>query len=209
MLRALLPRQCPGCAQPLGSEAGLCRTCRAGLRPRLERHSMLSNAVTPHLVVLGEHKAALRRAARELKYSGHRDLAAVLGKAIASGVPGEWRLRAVSAVPMSATRQRQRHFNHAEVLARRVAAELGLPYQESLKRTRHTVQQAKLSGEARLSNLIGAFSAQSGGLQVRGQITQPLLLVDDVMTTGSTLMACRDALAEVGVDQVFYAVVTR
>ncbi|WP_312846437.1 ComF family protein [Deinococcus rubellus] len=205
-----MPRPCPGCGAALGRESGLCRACRAELRPRLERHSMLSNAVTPHLVILGEHRAVLRRAARELKYGGHRDLAQVLGAALARGVPDEWHLKAVSAVPMHAGRQRQRRFNHAELLARCVASELGLPYQESLRRTRATTQQAKLSGQARLGNLIGAFSARGQGLSLSGAgLSQPLLMVDDVMTTGATLRACRDALAEGGVTEVFYAVLTR
>ena len=171
---------------------------------------MLSNAVTPHLVILGEHRTVLRRATRELKYGGHRDLAQVLGAALARGVPDEWQLRAVSAVPMHAGRQRQRRFNHAELLARCLAAELGLPYQDSLRRTRATTQQAKLSGQARLGNLVGAFAARGSSLSLTGSATpQPLLLVDDVMTTGSTLLACRDALAEGGVTEVYYAVVTR
>lgn len=171
---------------------------------------MLSNAAVPHLVILGEHKAMLRRAARELKYGGHRDLAQVLGAALARGVPGEWQLSAVSAVPMHAGRQRQRRFNHAELLARCLASELGLPYHDSLHRTRATTQQAKLSGQARLGNLVGAFAAQGSNLSLTGEGTlQPLLLVDDVMTTGATLRACRDALAGGGVTEVYYAVITR
>ncbi len=91
---------------------------------------MLSNAAAPHLVVLGHNKGMLRRVTRELKYSGHRDLAQVLGRALAQGVPPGWGVQAVSAVPMHPARQRQRGFNHAELLARAVAAELNLPYVE-------------------------------------------------------------------------------
>ena len=82
LLRSLLPRACPGCGESLGAAAGLCASCAVSLTVRVESHSMLSNAVTPHLVVLGQHKGLLRRAARELKYSGHRDLAGVLGQAL-------------------------------------------------------------------------------------------------------------------------------
>ncbi len=204
-LRALLPRPCPGCGEALGREAGLCRRCRAQLRPHVERHSLLSAEVRPHLVALGTHHGVLRRAARELKYTGHRDLAQVLGAALARGVPQEWHLRAVSAVPMHPARQRQRHFNHAEVLARCLADELGLPYLESLRRTRQVTQQAKLSGEARRSNLGGVFAPQRSGYTP----PQPLLLVDDVLTTGATLLACRDALQGGGVTRLYYAVLTR
>ncbi len=163
---------------------------------------MLSNAAVPHLLVLGQHKGKLRRAARELKYGGHRDLALVLGQALASGVPAEWGIQAVSAVPMHPARLRQRTFNHAELLARSVADTLKVPYVEGLRRTRDTVQQARLSGTARLGNLSGAFAVGSG-------LRQPLLLVDDVMTTGATLKACRDALQAGGVEAIYYAVLTR
>ena len=209
-LRALLPRACPGCGSSLGREAGLCRACLESVRPQLQRHSMLSNNTAPHLVILGQHKGLLRRAARELKYGGHRDLAWVLGQALASGVPQDWHLSAVSAVPMHPTRQRERGFNHAELLARQVADALELPYLESLRRVRHTTQQARLSGAARLGNLAGAFASQGAELQLSGQmLPQPILLIDDVMTTGATLRACRDALHAGGVNEVFYAVITR
>ena len=209
-LRGLLPRACPGCGASLGRQAGLCRECLKSLRPQLQRHSMLSNDTAPHLIILGQHRGMLRRAARELKYGGHRDLARVLGEALSGGVPEEWQLKAVSAVPMHPSRQRERGFNHAELLARQVAGALGLPYLESLRRVRHTTQQARLSGAARLGNLAGAFAPQGAALQLSGQkLPQPLLLVDDVMTTGATLRACRDALHAGGVTQVYYAVVTR
>jgi ComF family protein len=205
LLRTLLPRDCPGCGEPLGQACGLCTSCAGSLTVRLESHSMLSNAVTPHLVVLGQHRGLLRRAARELKYSGHRDLAGVLGQALAQGVPAEWTIQAVSAVPMHPDRQRQRHFNHAEVLARSLADALKLPYVEALARRRHTAQQAKQSGSERSGNLEGAFVPLSAALDLGG----PLLLVDDVMTTGNTLRACRDALNDHGLDEVYYAVLTR
>ena len=205
LLRTLLPRACPGCGESLGASTGLCASCAVSLTVRVESHSMLSNAVTPHLVVLGQHKGLLRRAARELKYSGHRDLAGVLGQTLARGVPPSWGIQAVSAVPMHPNRQRQRHFNHAEMLGRALAQALELPYLDALARRRHTAQQARKSGSERSGNLEGAFVPLGAALELGG----PLLLVDDVMTTGSTLIACRDALADHGMERVYYAVLTR
>ena len=91
------------------------------------------------------------------------------------------------------------------MLGRALAQALELPYLDALARRRHTAQQARKSGSERSGNLEGAFVPLGAALELGG----PLLLVDDVMTTGSTLIACRDALADHGMERVYYAVLTR
>lgn len=200
--RALLPRACPGCGQQLGREAGLCLACRTQLRPRVESSSPLRPQPTPHLVSLGPYRSVTRRAVRTLKFGGARDLADVLGHAIAQGVPANWPLGAVIPVPLHPTRQRQRGFNQAELLAQAVAHELNLPCVSALERTRATQQQSRQHG--RRADLHGAFRARLDGLP-----GGPVLLIDDVMTSGSTLLACQDALHAAGVRVVYVAVVAR
>ncbi|EYB68274.1 competence protein ComF [Deinococcus phoenicis] len=204
LLRALLPRRCPGCDGQLGREAGLCARCRAGLRPRVEAHSPLSPRAAGHLVTLGEYRGVTRRAVRALKFGGARDLAGALGGALADGVPAAWNVRAVVPVPLHPGRERERGFNQSELLGRAVAASLGVPCVPALRRTRATAQQARLHAAERGTNLAGAFQADTCRLP-----PGPVLLLDDVMTTGSTLLACRDALHAAGVPQVYCAVVAR
>lgn len=202
-LRLLLPRSCPGCGGQLGAERGLCAGCRAGLRVRVESHSPLVGRPLPHLVTLGRYQGTVRRAVRALKYGGAQEVALPLGQALAAGVPAEWGVVAVVPVPLHRTRQRQRGYNQAELLARTIAAELEVPCLPLLERTRATAQQAKLHASERVGNLAGAFA-------VRGEVpTGPLLLVDDVTTTASTLLACREVLVAAGADGLKYAAAAR
>ena len=99
---------------------------------------------------------------------------------------------------MHPKRLKQRGFNHAEVLARAMAARLEMPYEDVIVRTRNTVQQARLEGEERLNNLKDAFEADGS---VRGR---RILLVDDVYTTGETARECAIALLAAGARSVSF-----
>ncbi|MXV18747.1 ComF family protein [Deinococcus xianganensis] len=202
-LRALLPRACPGCGAQLGAHAGLCPACRATLRPQVQAHSPLRAHPEPHLVTLGPYSGVRRRAVRELKFAQARDLARILGETLATGVPADWNVQAVIPVPLHPDRQRQRGFNQAELLGRALASALAVPCVPALTRTRATAQQARRHGTQR-EDLHGAFRAHEGFLP-----SGPVLLIDDVLTTGHTAQACQDALKQAGAPQVYVAVVAR
>lgn len=85
---------------------------------------------------------------------------------------------------------RVRGFDHAEVIARRVASRLGLPLVGLLQRTATRPDQTTLSGLERRNNLIGAFRA--------GPCPRAVVLVDDLVTTGATASACAQALRSAG-----------
>ncbi|WP_295816673.1 ComF family protein [uncultured Deinococcus sp.] len=202
-LRRLLPQPCPGCGAQLGAERGLCPACRAGLRPRVDSHSPLRGRAQPHLITLGEYRGVHRRAVRALKFGGARDLAGVLGEALAAGVPQDWNVRAVVPVPLHASRQRQRGFNQAALLGSVVAVQLGVPCVDALIRTRATGQQAKQHAAQR-DHMDGAFALRPGVLPPGA-----VLIVDDVLTTGATLNACQEVVLGSGVPEVYAAVVAR
>ncbi|WP_407539350.1 phosphoribosyltransferase family protein [Deinococcus radiomollis] len=113
-----------------------------------------------------------------------------------------WGVQAVTAVPLHPVRMRERGFNQAELLGRQVATGLGIPYLLALSRSRATGNQAKRHAKDRLNALDDAFTASAN-------LPETLLLVDDVMTTGSTLLSCASALREAGVRQVYFATVAR
>jgi predicted amidophosphoribosyltransferase len=94
-----------------------------------------------------------------------------------------------------------RGFDHAEVLARGLGAEIGLPARPILSRIASAPDQSGLSAAERLVNLRGVFQATL--------CPERVLLVDDVTTTGATLLACAAALKEAGALTIEALVVAR
>ena len=107
-------------------------------------------------------------------------------------------------VPLFADREAERGYNQAALLGQHLAAAMGVVYRaESLKRVRETSQQALLTQEERQSNVRDAFKASE---TIKGLA---VLLVDDVVTTGSTLHECAIALKDKGAGSVYGIAVSR
>lgn len=79
----------------------------------------------------------------EAKFAGRSALLGLLGRAAARAVPGSWAVEAVAWVPLHARRRRARGYDQAELLARAVAGELGLPLTGALRRTRGTAARER------------------------------------------------------------------
>ncbi len=143
------------------------------------------------------------RLIQRLKYREHLALAPLLGALLARKLPGDlpdlW-----LPMPLHAKRLRERGFNQAVEIARELAARTGVPMQSDLAaRVRDTPPQAGLKREARKRNLRGAFECRKNvaGLHVG--------IVDDVMTTGSTLEELAKTLKAAGAREVSCAVIAR
>jgi ComF family protein len=170
-------------------------------------------------VAYGGYYGELRSLVHLLKYEGMQPVARRLGRLLADSLEAfassadAPRQMLVIPVPMHPVKQRQRGFNHAELLARAAMAEmrrrhpqLGLQLETSLlKRVRVTVSQAGLTSHQRRQNLRGAFFAPSPG-RLAGQ---HVLLVDDIYTTGATARACSRVLVNAGAASVRVATVAR
>ena len=102
----------------------------------------------------------------------------------------------VTWVTMPASRKRERAIDHGELLARGVAERLGLPCRQLLlRRDVRGKRQARLSAGERVRNLQNVFSAA-------GPVNFPVLLVDDVRTTGTTIARCAGVLKAAGAPRV-------
>ena len=107
-------------------------------------------------------------------------------------------------VPLHHTRLRERGFNQATELSRRIGRELGIRSDHRLcRRNRNTRPQSLLSPNARRLNLRNAFSLQGG------RITGHIAIVDDVMTTGHTSNELARVLKQAGAEQVEVWVIAR
>jgi len=142
---------------------------------------------------------------RELKYHGTLAHARVLGVLLAQAADerGSPLPRLLIPVPLHPARLRERGFNQAAALARYAGRILGIPAAAcAMKRVRDTPSQTSLSMEERHRNVRGAFAVN--GAQARRRLLEAghVAVIDDVMTTGSTLAEVKCALHAAGVRQV-------
>lgn len=141
------------------------------------------------------------------KYGKIRSLAGPLGNFLAEALPLDERIDAVAPSPLHWRRQWQRGFNQSELLARTIARRRGVPLVRALRRVRATAAQAGLSNAGRKSNVAGAFVCRKSR---RGEVaSKRILLVDDVMTTGSTASACALALRRAGAGRIVLLTLAR
>ncbi len=217
-LDLLLPRACVACDRPLdGGETGVvCGRCWARViplpSPRCERcgHPQKRGTCTwcdllpPFIRAVrsvcwlpGGSGGAIVHA---LKYGGWTAAAPAIARRMArlpwpADVIAE--RTALVPIPLARERERERGFNQSALLAAELGAIWRLPvWSAVVERGRATRTQTQLTPTERSSNVAGAFRATAGArATLRGA---HIILVDDVITTGSTLNACADTLFEAG-----------
>ncbi len=212
LLDLALPASCAGCRR---EGAPLCDTCGRALAARSGAPAgvplgMPSDVPLPlvQLEWCAPFGGIVRDALHALKYAGERRLAGPLGTAMA----GRWAEAGVGGdllvhVPVHAARRAARGYDQAALLARAAAGELGLPAVPLLCRERATAPQFDLGRDRRAANVADAFAVDPArAAQVRGRW---VVLVDDVVTTGSTLVACAGALLAAGAAAVSGLTVAR
>ena len=196
LLDLVLPRTCAGCAVP---GPGLCGTCRALLRAPavgLVRPQPCPPGL-PHVAAFLPYGGPVQRLLLAHKERGRLHLTAPLGRALASAVLVHGRGPVVLCpVPSSPKAVRQRGHDHAMRLARAAAAALraeGVPARAArlLVPGRSVVDQAGLSAGQRAANVRGA-------LRGTGSPSGRVVVVDDVVTTGATLVEAARALTVAG-----------
>jgi competence protein ComFC len=116
-------------------------------------------------------------------------------------------------IPLSDSRLRKRGYNQSEILAKELGKKFSIPAQNLLKRAHDTKTQVGLKMEERRQNIKGAFEISSQLSVARSQKlaigSQNIFLVDDVVTTGSTLLEAANVLKRNGVKKVFALTLAR
>lgn len=196
-------QRCGDFLDPLVRGLVLCGECRARGRDPLA----LARAAVPY-------QGLARELIRRLKYHRHRRAAAALHEILelwlATDADSDAALACSSAeglvpVPLHFVRRFWRGFNQAELIAARLAPQVGLPVVEALRRVRPTRPQVGLAPDDRRRNVAGAFEAVAETV-VRGGY---YLLVDDVYTTGATVRECARVLRRAGAGKVAAVTVAR
>ncbi len=150
-----------------------------------------------------------------LKYNRELHLAKELGRLasdafadprLAPALAGNWPL---VPVPLHRKRFQHRHFNQAGEISRELSRHTGLPVLDALKRTRATGHQTALTRSQRLENLRGAFAITAAGRRRIAAAPAGAVLVDDVLTTGSTVDECAKILRRAGFREIYVVTVMR
>ncbi len=220
VLAVVFPSECPACGQLLVQfgRGPLCEPCwqslprhrailcRCGLPvaaglsacPRCRRGRQVFAAGCS----LGPYEGSLRVVIHELKFSGRRRAAARLAEALLES-DAVRRLVATSdvlvAVPLHPRKLRERGFNQAALVAQQLARRTGAACcPDALVRRLDTLSQAGLTAAARRRNVRQAFAVHRGPSVAGRTVT----LVDDVVTTGATALACGRELVAAGAREV-------
>ncbi len=187
-----LPRNrhpCPRCALPLPPDSGVNRICGHCIRhPPAVDHSLAPLLYQP----------PVSRLIKQFKFDARLEMAGLLGGLFAASVDATGELpELIIPVPLHPARTRERGFNQALELARVIGRQLNIPInRHCCGRTRHTATQLSFKREERRRNLRGAFSVDQ---PPRGR---HLALLDDVITTGSTMDELARTLKAAGAERV-------
>ncbi len=202
LLDLLFPPKCPFCRRLLErDETLLCSRCQRDLPWTQGLTGERTGEFFDRCVSPLWYLDAVRESHHRYKFSGARSYAApyatLMAQCAADRLEGGFDM--LTWVPLSPKRRRKRGYDQAELLARELAQRLELPVECLLDKVRDAPAQSGLKGEsARRANVLGAYDLRPGA-QAAGK---RILLVDDVVTTGTTLSECARVLRTAGADRV-------
>ena len=197
------PRKCVVCQRILEREPGmLCPDCRRQMPkpsggPKRGEHYR-------RCVSVFSYEGAWRASVLRYKFNGRRMYARVFGPMLAEVIRGELdgQYDLLTYVPLSRRRRRQRGYDQAELLAETAARELGVPVSCLLTRVKNKAPQSGIRGAAeRRANILNCYQAADPA-SVSGR---RILLIDDILTTGSTLSEASRILLQAGAASVVCA----
>lgn len=210
LIRLLFPAKCMVCNTVLMEDARsyLCNTCKTDLE-RYGGGFRKSDGLSyiDGIFAAFRYHGGIETAIQAFKYKNHPRLSETISMLLCEelekhgGVP---EADYIIPVPMHPGKKRRRGYNQSELIAGHLGEYLNMEVRtDIIRKIRHTRPQSRLKRLDRLRNLKGAFSAVPG-TNVEGK---DIILVDDVLTTGTTMNTCAKILREKGAVHIYGIVV--
>jgi ComF family protein len=211
----ILPRLCVGCSIKLKlNEEIFCSFCENKLLETEEedlhkfflRNFLKYNCIDYFISAFDfEKDNPIQKGLHSLKYEGKFKIGEYFGKKIATRFKNDienYNINCIIPVPLHPAKKAERGYNQSYYIAKGISDNLVLPiYVNVLKRKQHTSTQTFLSANQRKENIKGAFAVSKKEIIANRNI----LLVDDVCTTGSTLIECSQILKQNGAAKIVVA----
>jgi len=197
LLDLLFPPKCAFCKSVLkDGDEELCDKCKKDL-PFIDDPHVIHKGDYGRCAVTFYYEEMVKTGIHGLKFGGRQHCVAhfarYMAQTVAEHLSGEF--DAVTFVPVSAKRLRERGYDQSALLAEEMAKIWGVEVLPTLKKIRHTKAQSSIAApEERRANVLGAYAPLETA-EIEGK---RLLLVDDVLTTGSTMSACASVLRRAG-----------
>lgn len=207
ILELLFPQKCIFCRSILkGREKGICTACKNTL-PKPKNPLTEGGAYSLCAASL-RYEDNVKKAFHRFKFGGKANYAKFFGEIMANTIKKELsgRYDIITWVPISKRRKKDRGYDQSMLLAYTVALALHDVAVESLEKKVNNTAQSKITGPAqRRENVAGVYSATESVLVCGKRV----LLIDDILTTGSTLSECASVLLDAGATEVVCAVFAR
>jgi len=206
-----LPRFCPGCNKKLSlNEKPVCSECLNSIliadEERLKNEYKKDFSSTKIIKefysgYVFETDKTLQHIIHALKYGKQFKIGTFLGEIIAGGIKTKnWHIDLIIPVPIHHLKKAERGYNQSDFIVRGLSKSLKVPYStRTIKRIRFTESQTLLNIEERAKNVANAFKLRTAK-KIKGK---NILLVDDVITTGATILECGKAFIGAGAKSVY------
>ena len=201
-------RCCPDCweARVLYNQ-NICSTCGKPVHSSPNRINCISESFPLEKIrSVGEYEGVPRSYILALKYHRNIGLAELILPDLCRTITNShFIFEMLIPVPLNKTRQRERGYNQVTIWGKLLGKMIDIPMDASvILRERNTISQVKLPAEKRSENVRGAFSVKSDIVSGKN-----ILLLDDVITTGATLIECATVLKNAGAKQVSALTIAR
>ena len=188
---------CPVCLPLLPALSGVCFSCHQSVKLAASCQDCLHEIGLDRLYVVSSYEGVAKSLVTTLKFNGNQSAARIMAESMCSFLAPLSKNIHLTYMPATTQHVRQRGYDQSELLARHLSRRLGVPKLSTLRRQGQT-HQLGASRDQRLEQLSSALSVRNHKL-IEGKY---IILIDDVLTTGSSLRAATSVLRAAGAARV-------